>query len=546
MNWDSAINKHFKNKPSKMNFDLLMEMVEEVMSGDVTLLSEGKGTELGEKTKKSIMDLLPKFEISEAWGQLDTDARQEFEKYMNNIKGNSLPQKLAYIRGFTNRHDPSKYQVHEILSNLMFLDLLSTVVNNFSPSGAGFLFEAFMAGLLKGTQAVEKVEGVLQIEDLLDAEGVPFSLKLLTSTTAIKGSIRNLVSFLAKHPRGSEGIDYLAVYKFGKGKTKVLSFYSFKIDYTNIYYWLSDSLEGFGSIKLKEGYRTGGERWQTTEKDRIEQERVLNLVKASYGGQKGYAKQLEMMTSEEGVEGANLLKQHGKEQGVLAAEDEQWLDLSAEEILNLGGFVASPEASDEEKERQQQAQAWLKDLSNLRKALHKRIKSVVPASHPMGSVLKTVGFAGGEETTASIEELIALYEEDTVEWERQMLTLAGLPIKEKDLTTEEVLAEAKDAGTQFHIKSSLITSKRLPEIYKKVRYGEIITDEEAIRKIGDQYAKQLEGSVMLILEHLDVLISGITGYFVGDPKDRGSAGTSAVKSSEELSRIFSEKQEDLA
>jgi len=51
---------------------------------------------------------------------------------------------------------------------------------------------------------------------------------------------------------------------------------------------------------------------------------------------------------------------------------------------------------------------------------------------------------------------------------------------------------------------------------------------------------------MLILEHLDVLISGITGYFVGDPKDRGSAGTSAVKSSEELSRIFSEKQEDLA
>ncbi len=35
------------------------------------------------------------------------------------------------------------------------------------------------------------------------------------------------------------------------------------------------------------------------------------------------------------------------------------------------------------------------------------------------------------------------------------------------------------------------------------------------------------------------------GYFVGDAKDRGAAGTSAVNSSEELSRIFSEKQEEL-
>jgi hypothetical protein len=148
--WDNSLLEHFAPEKGGLNLDLLMEMVKEVMDSGVPLLSEGKGTELGEKTKKSIMDLLPKFEISEAWGQLDTDARQEFEKYMNNIKGNSLHQKLAYIRGFTNRHDSSKYQVHEILSNLMFLDLLSTVVNNFSPSGAGFLFEAFMAGLLKG------------------------------------------------------------------------------------------------------------------------------------------------------------------------------------------------------------------------------------------------------------------------------------------------------------------------------------------------------------------------------------------------------------
>ena len=524
--WDNSLLEHFAPEKGGLNLDLLMEMVKEVMDSGVPLLSEGKGTELGEKTKKSIMDLLPKFEISEAWGQLDTDARQEFEKYMNNIKGNSLHQKLAYIRGFTNRHDSSKYQVHEILSNLMFLDLLSTVVNNFSPSGAGFLFEAFMAGLLKGTQAVEKVEGVLQIEDFLNAEGVPFSLKLLTPGGLIKGSIRNLVSFLAHHPMGSEGIEYLTVYKYGKGKTKALSFYSFTIDYTNIYYWLYESIEGFGSIKLKEGQRIGGEREVTIEKHRREQEKVLNFVTAAIGGRmsKGASavqKAIELMISADGIRGADILKRYGNEENVLSAENEKWLDLSAEEILEL-----TPED--------------LITLRRFRKDLHVKIKSVVPASHPMGSVLQTVEFSGGEETIASMEELIALYEQDPAAWERQILTLAGLPIREK------TLAEGAGAGTQFHIKSSLVVSKSLPEVYKKVRYGEITTDEEAIRKIGDKYAKQLEESVMQILEHLDVLISGITGYFVGDAKDRGPAGTDAVNSSKELSRIFSEKQKELA
>ena len=153
---DKAVDNFFGAE--KITLKTLFEEVEKAINlFDLQQLSEAKeGSEIAKKTKKSIMDLLPKFEISEAWGQMDTEAREEFEKYMNNIRGNSLHQKLASIRAFTNRHDPSKYKVHEILSNLMFLDLLSTVVNNFSPSGSGFLFEAFMAGLLRGTQAVEK------------------------------------------------------------------------------------------------------------------------------------------------------------------------------------------------------------------------------------------------------------------------------------------------------------------------------------------------------------------------------------------------------
>ena len=95
------------------------------------------------------------------------------------------------------------------------------------------MFEAFLAGLLRGTQQIEKTEGELQIDDLRDAEGKPISLKLLVPTTPVKGSIKNLIGFLS-NPANSDGIEYLCVYKFGKDQTKGLSFYSFMIDPQNI------------------------------------------------------------------------------------------------------------------------------------------------------------------------------------------------------------------------------------------------------------------------------------------------------------------------
>ena len=117
---DKAVEKFFGNT-EKITLKTLFEEVEKALDlFDLQPLSETKeGTDAAAKTKKTIMDLLPRFEISENWGQEGNTAREEFEKYMNNIKGNSLHQKLAYIRAFTNRHDPSKYQVHEILSNLV-------------------------------------------------------------------------------------------------------------------------------------------------------------------------------------------------------------------------------------------------------------------------------------------------------------------------------------------------------------------------------------------------------------------------------------------
>jgi len=258
---DKLINEAYGE--DTLSFEKLTEMVE-----NIVVLQESFGILGEEALSAAVQDateeaksslppewykLLPKLEISERWGMADTNdntARQQFETYMSAIGGNTVKEKLNNIVTFVN-NKAKVTDTRKVLSNIIFLDLLSTVVNNFSPSGAGFLFEAFLAGLLGGTQMIGKTEeGVLDIDDLVDAEGRPISLKLLTPSTPIKGSIKNLLSFLAHSEKADQiggGIIYLCVYKYGKDKSQALGFHEFKITGENVYYWLSDEL-GFKTV----------------------------------------------------------------------------------------------------------------------------------------------------------------------------------------------------------------------------------------------------------------------------------------------------------
>ena len=248
-----------------LDFNMLLEMIEQ-FDGLMPLseAEEAPGTAdaiilAKQNLPADWIDKLPKFEISERWGigekkpEDENVARKEFRKYMDNIEGPTIQEKLVSIEKFVNQsisETPGKESTKTIISNLMFLDLLATVVNNFSPSGAGFLFEAFLAGLLQGTQMVEKIGGgVLGIDDLVDKDNQPISLKLLAPTTVVKGSIRNLINFIALNEKAlpqagrKGGIEYLCVYKYGKEQTKALGMYSFQITADNIYYWLEKSLK---------------------------------------------------------------------------------------------------------------------------------------------------------------------------------------------------------------------------------------------------------------------------------------------------------------
>ena len=547
------LRKEYKKKEEKkpVDFSMLMEMVEQLhdaIEPEVMGPQKPKQNTLFEKemkqavnvieqNMKNILDFLPKIEISEAWGQKDSDeasARQQFEMYMNKIRGNTVKGKLLYINGFIQESIGDKsFKTEEILANLMFLDLLSTVVNNFSPSGAGFLFEAFMAGLLRGTQSVEKAGGELQIDDLIDAEGKPISLKLLVPTTPIKGSIKNLIGFLANNPGG---INYLCVYKYGKGETSALGFYEFQITPRNIYFWLA---KDFGkSVSLKEGL---------TKNEKI-QRQTQDMVNKSFAKTKTQIPRLSwverdkdaiisMMVSSDAQKAFDLATQASEEFRIPLTNfiDRARIDATAEELAQL-------EAEE------------IHSIIKARRDLFKYLQVNLPSDHPLGFFRGTKKFASdpmsmidfrADQRTVrgkgreqwSIEDLDNLYREDPRAWANVLLDAAGLYHR----LEEGVLSESKES--QFEISSDLVTKTRLPELYQHDYLGNIKIDRKVVEKTGQEYTKKLTGGVVAIFEQLNLVTSGITGYFLSSKqKDRFSKGQQAEGASLKLVSIIQDPE----
>jgi hypothetical protein len=144
-----------EEKSKDFSFDRLVEMVENVMAMQESLglggiIKEEQINQVLQNAQKQAESelpaewhkLLPKIEISERWGIADptgdNEARQQFETYMSAIGGSTVKEKLTNIATFVNNKTQDT-DTRKILSNIIFLDLLSTVVNNFSPSGSGFL-----------------------------------------------------------------------------------------------------------------------------------------------------------------------------------------------------------------------------------------------------------------------------------------------------------------------------------------------------------------------------------------------------------------------
>ena len=238
------INKlHESYRISKsIGVDGLLKLIEEEINNFGSLLTEAEAPIEAEETSEERTIKFPAIKITENWGKKNTEDRAILDTLMSRVEGGTVEEKLASVNDFMN-YQPG-LPVPKILSNLIFLQIFSNIIEEYNASTAGFLFEAFLAGLFLGEQiqAPEQVgaaAGSLPIEDVnlmirraieagdeADVEEaiVPYSLKVLSPGTDLKGSFKNLVDFFAEGR--SQKIIYLVVTKMGAG---TLAFNEFDI-----------------------------------------------------------------------------------------------------------------------------------------------------------------------------------------------------------------------------------------------------------------------------------------------------------------------------
>ena len=154
-------------------------------------LYEGKGNRSIEQTQGGAKTItIPELRITDSFGVPNSESRRNVHMFfskLGRLKGgagaaSAMTQKIDQINEFLNTPaDKASLQAlgnQRILGSLVVLDIFSTIVHEFDPSSAGYLFEPFLAALYggKGKQVKTKTGG---IEDIWDMKGEYVSLKLL-------------------------------------------------------------------------------------------------------------------------------------------------------------------------------------------------------------------------------------------------------------------------------------------------------------------------------------------------------------------------------
>jgi len=166
----------------------LMELVEEVIDSDLVVERESPDAK-----SKELVVKMPVIRISEKmWGKEGSEDREIIQKLLSRIvlHGTTLKDKIDLINNFLT-DPPQTEDISEILTNIVLLDTLTNIMVHFNASAAGFTFEGFLSALLSGQQVPAGTAG---IQDLIDADDNPISLKLLTEKPGdVHGSYKDLV-----------------------------------------------------------------------------------------------------------------------------------------------------------------------------------------------------------------------------------------------------------------------------------------------------------------------------------------------------------------
>ncbi len=246
---------------SLLSDDFFDNTLKEMFSGidyskiNRSLLNEGKTLqdllleEESDYTMEEIRLGLPKLRISEDWGKPESNDRQIIQRFTAAIPGDTLQQKLEAVNGVATGQ-VQMASLGQILGSLVVLEVLYTILAQYTESAGGFIFEGFLAGLF-GKDSVQITDVG---EDDEGATGKPitdvqlgdreYSLKLLGPGTAVKGSWRNMTEHFASH---RDHVVYLDARRSGRGATDSLEFGEFVITLPNFMDIFYEPFKGFVS-----------------------------------------------------------------------------------------------------------------------------------------------------------------------------------------------------------------------------------------------------------------------------------------------------------
>jgi len=184
---------------------------------------EGAGKNVDMTKAEEFVLVLPKYVPTEAWGDPNSLERKQVQEIFNTIGGAAtIDAKLDFITNTINNPTGKITGVRRILGTIILLESFAAVIRSFNEASAGFVFEGFLAALLRGSQKSERSEkGNLPIEDLIafselpGHQGTPVSLKLLSNKTNVEGSYTNLVDALFVD-YAKEGMLYIVARKDGQ------------------------------------------------------------------------------------------------------------------------------------------------------------------------------------------------------------------------------------------------------------------------------------------------------------------------------------------
>ena len=216
---------------SKVTGKDLERLIESMFSGNNIVVKEDVPPVASSTESKSMELKLPKFALSDKWGDPDSEDREIIRLFTAQIEGNTIGEKITNINKFVSDCDEACVegkQVSQILSNLIILDSLSSLISDYNPLTGGFLMESFLSGLLGGASKQFKASDG-KIEDIWNYNKKALSIKFLVPGTPISGSQRLINNYIVK---ANEPITYLLIQKQREKGEKVtigLKFYTFTI-----------------------------------------------------------------------------------------------------------------------------------------------------------------------------------------------------------------------------------------------------------------------------------------------------------------------------